>query len=166
MPIPNTLATGLSALVLALAFLVGGRFHPFQRLIRDRAWLLSLGGGVSIAYVFVHMMPEMASAREAYASSATVPVPFRGIFVYFVSMIGFMVYYGLDRLRSRVRTRKAQAGDDLDYRIHVGGFAVYVWMIAYILVNRLDKAPIFITLYTFAMVAHFLTIDNSLREQS
>ena len=73
MPISNTPATGLSALVLALVFLVGGRLHPFQRLIRDRSWLLSLGAGVSIAYVFVHMMPEMATAREAYEKSATVP---------------------------------------------------------------------------------------------
>jgi hypothetical protein len=104
MPISNTLATGLSALVLAMVFLVGGRLHPFQRLIRDRGWLLSLGAGVSIAYVFVHMMPEMATAREAYAKSATIPVFYRGMLIYFVAMIGFMVYYGLDRLRNRVRS--------------------------------------------------------------
>jgi hypothetical protein len=160
----NTIATGLSALVLAGVFPIGGRLQPGRKLIRNEGILLSLGAGVSIAYVFVHMMPEMAGAREAYARSTSLPVMFRGMLVYFVAMLGFMVYYGLENLRRGVRSRSSGQNITLDYGIHLGGFAVYVWMISYLLVNRVEKTPMSIALYTVAMIAHFLTIDHSLRE--
>jgi zinc transporter ZupT len=163
---PDPLATGLSAVVLALVFLVGGRFRPFETLVRDRAWLLSFSAGVSIAYVFVHMMPEIATARELYAKSAKVPIPYRGLVIYFVCMIGFMIYYGLERLRNHVQDRRSDDNATVDYRIHVGGFSIYVWMVSYLLVNRLQNTDTSITLYTVAMTAHFLTIDHSLREQN
>lgn len=161
----NAIATGIAALALALTFPVLGRLRPMQRLITDQGWLLSLGAGVSIAYVFVHMMPEIAGAREAYAQSTRFPVLFRGMLIYFIAMIGFMVYYGLENLRRRVRRRINTRFTRVDYAIHISGFAVYVWMISYLLVNRIEKTPIAITLYTIAMVAHFLTIDRSLREE-
>lgn len=161
----NTVATGVSAIVLALTFPVGGRMRPMQRLIHDQGWLLSLGAGLSIAYVFVHMMPELAGAREVYAQSTKLPVIFRGMLVYFVAMIGFMVYYGLENIRRRVRRGHQASVSKIDYTIHLGGFAIYVWMIAYLLINQLDKAPLYIGLYTFAMVAHFMSIDHSLREE-
>ena len=161
----NTIATGISALVLSMTFPVFGRLRPMQRLIHDQSWLLSLGAGLSIAYVFVHMMPEIAGAREAYAQSTKLPVLFRGMLVYFVSMVGFMVYYGLENLRQKVRHRPKLADDQTDYLIHIGGFAIYVWMITYLLVNRIEKTSLFIALYTVAMIAHFMTIDRSLREE-
>jgi hypothetical protein len=161
----NTISTGSSALALAAVFPIGGRLQPMRALIRDQRALLSLGGGVSIAYVFVHMMPEMAAAREAYAASATIPVLFRGMMVYFVALLGFVFYYGLETLRSRVRASSRPGREQASYHIHIGGFSVYVWMIAYILVNRVEKTPLHVAIYTVAMAAHFLTIDHSLREE-
>jgi hypothetical protein len=164
-PSANIIATGSSALILAAAFPIGGRLQLVRKVIRDRGRLLSLGAGVSIAYVFVHMMPEMADARDAYATSATIPVLFRGMMVYFVALLGFMAYYGLETLRERVRASSNPRKDQISYYIHISGFAVYVWMIAYILVNRVEKTSFHIALYTVAMVAHFLTIDRTLREE-
>lgn len=161
----NTITTGVSALVLALVFLLGGRVHAARARMRDEGALVSLGGGVSIAYVFVHMMPEMGTAREAYANSATIPVIFKGMIVYFVGLFGFMVYYGLDNLRRRLRERAAGRDNELDYRIHLAGYAVYVSMISYMLINHIESTPMAVGLYTVAMIAHFLTIDHSLHEQ-
>jgi hypothetical protein len=161
----NIIATGSSALILAVTFPIGGRLQLVRKLIRDRERLLSLGAGVSIAYVFVHMMPEMADARAAYATSATIPVLFRGMMVYFVALMGFVAYYGLEILRERVHASSNPRKDQINYYIHIGGFTVYVWMIAYILVNRVEKTSFHVELYTVAMVAHFLTIDHTLREE-
>lgn len=165
MPSESTIATGLSTLVLALTFLVGGRVRPMRRMVRDEGRLLGLSAGVSIAYVFVHMMPEIAAARETYASSAKIPVIFRGILVYIVAMVGFMVYYGLDSVRMGLPKRADGQESRLSFGIHIGGFALYVWMITDLLVNRLEKTSLSVALYTVAMVAHFLTIDNSLFAQ-
>jgi hypothetical protein len=38
-------------------------------------------------------------------------------------------------------------------------------MIAYLLVNRLERTSLFVGLYTVAMIAHFLTIDHTLRDE-
>jgi hypothetical protein len=161
----NTIATGSSTLALTGVFLFSGRLRPFGVLIHDRGRLLSLGAGVSIAYVFLHMMPEMADARAAYAVSATIPVLFGGMMVYLVALVGFMAYYGVEIVRGRVRASSRSHRDENNFAIHIGGFAVYVWMISYILVNRVEKTPLHIGIYTVAMAAHFLTIDHRLREE-
>jgi hypothetical protein len=161
----NAITTGSSALVLASVFPIGGRLQPVRALVRDRDWLLSFSGGVSIAYVFVRMMPEMASARETYATSATIPVLFEGMMVYFVALMGFMAYSGLETLRRHMRASSLSGEGRVSYYIHVGGISVYIWMITYILVNRTEKTPLHVVIYTVAMAAHFLTIDQSLREE-
>ena len=58
----NTLVTGAGALFLALVFLFGGRVRPLRPLFRDDRSLISFGSGMSMAYVFVHLMPELSSA--------------------------------------------------------------------------------------------------------
>ncbi len=137
----NTLTTGLAVLILAAVFPIGGRLDLARRLVSNEGLLLSLSGGVSIAYVFVHMMPEMGDARETFATSASVPIFFRGISVYFVAMVGFMVYYGLGDLRRYLRSHRAKGSVILEYRIHLAGSGVYIWMISYLLVNRIEKTP-------------------------
>jgi hypothetical protein len=85
--------------------------------------------------------------------------------VYLVALAGFMAYYGLEIVRGRVRASSRSHSDEKNFGIHIGGFAVYVWLISYILVNRVEKTPLHIGIYTVAMAAHFLTIDHSLREE-
>ena len=161
----NTISSGISALVLAAVFPIGGRIQPFRALVRDQDRLLSLSGGVSIAYVFVSLMPEMARAREAYATSAAIPVLFQGMMVYFVALMGFIAYSGLEILRARMQAKSGSRGNRTSYYIHVGGISVYVWMVAFILVSRVETTSLHIVIYTFAMAAHFLTLDHSLREE-
>jgi hypothetical protein len=110
-------------------------------------------------------MPEMASAREAYAASAAIPVLFQGMMVYFVALMGFIAYSGLEILRTRMQAKSGSRGKRTSYYIHIGGISIYVWMVAFILVSRVEKTSLHIVIYTFAMAAHFLTIDHSLREE-
>jgi hypothetical protein len=161
----STISSGISALVLATVFPIGGRIQPFRAMVRDRDQLLSLSGGVSIAYVFVGLMPEMATARQAYAASTAFPLLFKGMIVYFVALVGFMAYSGLEILRRRMQSKSRSRENLASYYIHIGGISVYVWMIAFILVSRVEKTSLHIVIYTFAMAAHFLTIDHSLREE-
>jgi hypothetical protein len=157
--------TGAAALLFAATFLVGGRVHPFRSWIRDRRSLVSFGAGMSVAYVFVYLMPELHGARRAFAESVSMPLRYEGMAIYFLALAGFLVFYGLDHLRVRLH-ETAEAGQaGLAFKLHIGGFAAYVWLMAYLLVHKLEATPMSIGLYAAAITFHFLALDHELRNE-
>jgi hypothetical protein len=161
----KVIETGAAALLFALIFLWGGRLHPLRALIRDRRSIISFGAGMSTAYVFVHVMPELHGVRRAFAESASVTLPREGLAIYFLALIGFLVFYGLDHLRERLRHSAVEDEDRQSFRIHVGGFAAYVGLTAYLLVRSLEETATSMALYVVAIAFHLLAVDHSLREE-
>jgi len=163
--VQQVLVTGAAALLFAAAFLVGGRVHPLWPLFRDKRSAISFGAGVPTAYVFVHVMPELHDVRQAFAESVSLPLRYEGMSIYFVALVGFLLFYGLDHLRKRVRDPAAAEEVGSDFKIHVGGFAAYVGLMAYLLVHSLDDSTMLMALYALAVALHFLAMDHALREQ-
>ena len=157
--------TGAAALLFAAVFLFGGRFHPMRTLITDRRSVVSFGAGISVAYVFVHLMPELHGARRAFAEAATIELRYEGMAIYYLALIGFLAFYGLEHLRQRVRD-PAQAGQgEASFRIHIGGYAAYVALMAYLLVHKLEGGSNSMALFAVAMAVHFLGVDHALRHE-
>jgi hypothetical protein len=159
------LETGAAALLFAVIFLVGGRLHPFRTLIRDRRSIISFGAGMSAAYVFVHVMPELHGVRRAFAASVPMTLRYEGMAVYFFALVGFLMFYGLDHLRGRLQKTATAGHAGLDFKLHIGGFAAYVWLMAYLLVHNLEETPVSIAFYTVAIAFHFLAVDNELHHE-
>ncbi len=160
------LETGAAALVFAVIFLLGGHVHPLRAVVRDDRSLVSFAAGGSAAYVFVYAIPELHDARRIFATSVSISLRFEGMAIYLVALVGFLVFYGLDHLRARLRLGTAAVGqDEMAFRLHIGGFAVYVWLMAYLLVNSLDETPGSTALYAVAIAGHFLALDHSLRNE-
>jgi hypothetical protein len=164
-PLREILVTGAAALLFAAMFLVGDRLNPLRALVRDRRGAISFGAGMSAAYVFVHVMPELHSARGAFAASASIPLRYEGMAIYFLALVGFLVFYGLDHLLARLRETGDPGGDRTALRLHVGGFAAYVGLMAYLLVDSLERTTGSTALYTLAISTHFLSLDHHLREE-
>jgi hypothetical protein len=162
---PEILATGTAALLFALAFLFGGRVHPLQSVIRDRRTITSFGAGIAVAYVFVQVIPELHEARQAFAKAASAPLPYEGMVVFFFSLVGFLVFYGLEHLRRKVRAAGHAEGADHLFRLHLAGFAAYVWLVSYQLVEYLHETQSSVALYAVAMSFHFVGVDHLLREE-
>lgn len=155
----------LAACALAAVHLLAGRLRGLDRIPRSR-WL-SLGGGVSVAYVFVHMLPELGERQEAF-ETADLLAGFLDRHVYIVALAGFGVFYGLERLAQRSRDGEAVAGAQTTasepvFWIHVGSFGLYNVLVGYLLVHRPDSAPIGVLLFTVAMALHLLVNDSGLR---
>ena len=157
--------TGAAALLFAATFLAGGRVHPFQRLINDRRSIISFGAGMSAAYVFVHVMPELHGVRQAFLESVSAPLRYEGMGVYFLALVGFLAFYGLDHLRGSLQETDEEGQTGPAFKIHVGGFAAYVLLMAYLLVHNLEETSVSTVLYAVAIAFHFLAVDHSLRDE-
>jgi hypothetical protein len=159
------LETFVAALLFAGAFLVGKHVRVVQLVGGDSRSAVSFGAGMAISYAFVHVMPELQGVRVAFASSVAVPLRFEGMAIYFVALVGFLLYYGLDHFR-KSRLEPAATGEGgRSFRIHIGGFAAYVLVMSYLLVHNLDEGAGSTALYAVAITFHFVAVDHSLRDE-
>ncbi|WP_226004511.1 hypothetical protein [Natrinema salinisoli] len=157
----EVLLTPALAIALALVHLFAGRLGFGGRIPRS-GWL-SAAGGVSVAYVFVHLLPEVGEAAatlERYGT-ATIAAEHHG---YLIALLGFVVYYGLEQLARRTNGQ-SERNDDVAgsgvFWIHVGSFAAYNAIIGYLLWDRELGS---VLLFFVAMALHVLVTDDSLRE--
>jgi hypothetical protein len=157
------LMTGAAALIFIGVFLLGDRVHPLRLLFRNPRSAVSLGAGLSTAYVFVHVMPELHDIRSAFVASTSMPLRYEGMAIYFVALLGFLMFYGLYHFAPQRAAVKGEAGPA--FKIQIGGFAAYVGSIAYLLVNNIEDTPVSTLIYAAAISFHFLALDHSLREQ-
>ena len=158
--------TGAAALLFAATFLWGGRVRPFGRFALDQRSVVSFGAGMSAAYVFVHVMPELHGARLAFAEGASITLRYEGMAVYFLALVGFLCFYALDHVRARLKEgspEEAEGGSD--FKLHVAGFAAYAGLMAYLLVHRLEDTRISTAAYAVAITFHFLAVAHSLRDE-
>jgi hypothetical protein len=145
-------ATGLVAFAFALVHLLGARLD-FLRTSPRSIWL-SVAGGVSVAYVFVHILPDLAAHQRR--------VDERGFLesieshVWLIALAGLAVFYGLERLARNGR------GDSAVFGIHLGSFALYNFLIGYLLLHREEGGGL--AFYAAALGLHFLVNDQGLRE--
>ena len=157
--------TGAAALLLALTFLLGERARPLRFFFRDPRSLISFGAGMSAAYVFVHLMPELHHARQSFAESASMVLRYQGMGIYLVALVGFLLFYALGEVIERLKTTSDLEEVGPAFRLHLGGLAAYVGLMAYLLVNNLEEKPTSILLYALAIACHFRAMDFSLREE-
>ena len=159
--------TLLAALLFATIFTFGWRLH---RARTPRA-VLSLGAGATASYVFVRMLPELGEAQTAFvAASAGRALPAPELRVYTAALLGFILFYGLENLVAWARERPEAEGSDREWSnpvflLHVGGFALYAWLVTYLMVRGISDTPLPVALYAIAMGLHFIGVDHSLQRE-
>jgi hypothetical protein len=166
MAIQQFASSAATALLFAAMFLWGDRLRVLRALVHDEGTVVSFGAGTSAAYVFVHVMPELHEVRNAFAVAVGVPLRFGGMIIYFVALVGFLVFYSLDHLRLRVPKNGTDSEPvGVAFALHIGGFAAYVGLMAYLLVRNLEETQMSLVLYAVAMALHFAGIDHALRDE-
>jgi hypothetical protein len=165
----NIIETFCIAGLFALIFIFGEKLFTGYWSHKRRA--LSIAGGAAVAYVFIHLLPELARATEAFVAmtpSGSLPLPeFR---VYTAALVGFVLFYGLEHMVkwSRHSGHREKAGSGVRDPIlifHIGGFVLYVGLISYLMVRSIDEREIPVLLYGTAMGLHFLSTGHSLHRE-
>ena len=159
--------TAILALAFAAIHLFVGRLRFLDVVPRSR-WL-SAAGGVAVAYVFLHILPELSGHQETFAEGLGVGKRAAETWVYLVALAGLAMFYGLERAaktsRSRSRGRTGyDAVDEKMFWLHIGSFALYNSLIGYLLLHREETGLWSLLIYFVAMGLHFVTNDFGLRE--
>ena len=159
------------ALLFAAIYLFGGRANQVFGQSGLRRFH-SLAAGISVSYVFVYLIPELHAIREVHAQSQDDYI--RRLFpeysVYLSALLGFLVFYGLESAvasrQASPHTRGAHHGRAAGWHswVHIGGFALYTWLITYLMV-RTGKGPVGLGLFAMAMGMHIAPIANRLRSE-
>jgi len=163
----DAVASLMAALVLSAAY-AGGRWLTPAKGAEQR-WI-SMAAGVSVAYVFVDVLPELAIQNQAIvAASGSEPLLFAEQRIYVLALMSFVVLYGIEHLVLAARAQRGgvaeAAAKHTIYALHVGGFAAYSALIGYLLSERAERGHVALTVYAIAMAVHFLIVDHALFEQ-
>ena len=155
-------ALGISV-VLAGLHLAAPRIRTLP-LVPERV-IGSFAGGLAIAYVFLHLLPEIAAGEEAVGealSDVLRPTPLLELGIFAVALLGFTVFYGLERAARRGRVTGGEPAGV--YWLHLASFGCYNALITYGMALRVRTGLAFALLFTLAMGLHFVLTDRGLEE--
>ncbi len=122
----------------------------------------SFAGGTAIAYVFLHILPDLADGQVAFVNEVSIdfiPAPLIASGIFLIALLGMLVFYGLESW-VRVDTGPTQ----LAYISHVGAYAVLNVVITYTMPARVETGLDFALLFAVAFGLHFLLTDRNLAE--
>ena len=142
-----------------LVRIVFGSIHLFydrlhRLLYREERIAISFGGGMAIAYIFLHLLPELEKGEQE-----------AGSIIHFIALIGFLAFYGMQRFAWRVSKDKNSKSGDLLFYIQLGFSCVYNFLLVYSIPELFEGNLIFVFLYIIAMGFHLLHNDYSLGEK-
>ena len=170
--IPQSVVGALVIALLLAALHLGAGMTRTLPLVPERA-TGSFAGGLAVAYVFLHLLPEIAKGNEALRDvldDVVERAPLIDLGIFFVALVGFAVFYGLERLAGRSTSRQVDrttheatsaAGV---YWLHLGSFMTYNALITYTMTLRLRTGIAFAVLFAVAMGLHFVLTDRGLEE--
>jgi hypothetical protein len=132
------LFSAILSVLLAIVHIFSGKLRFLRSTPRNR-WL-SFGSGISVAYVFIHILPELDNYQEAIRDSIAAQIAFLEHHVYLLALLGLAVFYALERSAKESRQHNQKAGgQDVTtagvFWIHMASFAAYNALIGYLLLH-------------------------------
>ena len=102
---------------------------------KDGHWFRSFAGGVAVAFVFLHMLPELVEQKEPIGNLlARVHwlTPLGDLAIFIAALVGFLIYYGLEILAER----QSESSANNVYWLHLATFCLYNFLITYTMTLR------------------------------
>ncbi|ELZ35297.1 hypothetical protein C474_00065 [Halogeometricum pallidum JCM 14848] len=166
----------LCAVAFAAVHVFAGKLRFLRAVPRSR-WL-SAAGGVSVAYVFVHVFPEItehhARLTEGPAAASPLLATLTEHAVFLATLAGFTAFYGLEQFARRSGSARDGGSGSSEssessaatgaFWVHVGSFAAYNGLVGYLLLHREEAGAASLLLYAVAMAVHFVVTDYGLRD--
>lgn len=161
--------TDLFYKLVAVLAVVGVYLSAGRLRIEDRLPIrcfLSFAAGISVAYVFVHILPELDELQEYFiaASGRRVPDFILHIKTYMWALLGLVVFYGLQLAASRNSSKDDGAHREM-FLVHIALYALYSAIIGLMIIDAHISGLTSLILISIALAMHFFVIDHSLRRE-
>ncbi|CAA9435273.1 MAG: hypothetical protein AVDCRST_MAG37-908 [uncultured Rubrobacteraceae bacterium] len=161
------LLSAILAAGMALAHLFSYKLLFLQSIPRS-PWL-SMAGGVSVAYVFLHILSELSARQgEIEETGGLLGLVFVEHHVYIMALLGLGLFYGLERAATAKRETSGEEEGSKSaagvFWLHIASFSVYNALIGYLLLHREAPGLQSLLLYFFALTLHFVVNDYGVRE--
>ena len=152
----------LGALGLSAIHLLSNRLQVLNRIPRSR-WL-SIAGGVAVAYVLLHLLPELREYHEVLTGSESFIFLSGEDTVYSLTLLGLIIFYGLEKIATeRKRQRKSDTPSPAVFWIHMLSYGVYNLLIGYLSVRE-DRGWMSLFLFFVGIGLHFVVVDHGLHQ--
>ncbi len=159
------LTSFLAALALVATHLFAHHLKALDGVPRSR-WL-SAAGGASVAYVFLHLLPEIAAGqREALVEVGLLEESL----AWMLALTGLVLFYALETMVRRKRRdpdpslSEEEAPRTGTFWLHLSSFGLYNVIAGYLLTQSEGRTELTLLFFTLALALHFLVTDYGLRE--
>jgi hypothetical protein len=122
----------------------------------------SFAGGVAVAYVFLHMLPELSESRDTvhqFLHHAVLAIPMKEMVVFMVALMGFELFYFMERYADY-----ASVSGDVQHRrsfsVHLLLYTTYNFLLTYTMLLRVHSGVFYAVVFSVAMGLHFVLTDN------
>lgn len=116
--------------------------------------LTSLGGGFSVAFVFLYLLPELEEAGDAVAGAAADALAFAAHEAHLLALTGLVTLYGLEHIARRARNTTTRV-----MTVETAAFACYYAVVGLVLWQRAADGVADLVTFAVAVGVHFLVID-------
>lgn len=130
--------------------------------------LMSLVSGGSIAYVLLHLVPELTHYKEV-AEKATLPGWLEEVdyITYMAALLGIAVFYGINQLsekseRENKQEKNLTRPDKSIFALEIGAFALYNGLIGYLLPELSGDNIAAYVIYFIVFSFHFIANNRIL----
>jgi hypothetical protein len=128
------------------------------RLQRREAMWMGIIGGVAACYVILYLLPKIGLINAKMSGSNGTVVWYRDLTMYYVLLLGVIVYLLMIHLNSR-RTTGARIAALFDYVIH----GTYAFLLGYVFVELASTHPLANALVALVLGLHLLAMNHLLR---
>jgi zinc transporter ZupT len=156
--------TAFMALAFCAVHLFVGRLRFLD--VEPRSRWLSFAGGVAVAYVFLHILPELGAHGATFQRATGLARGAAEAWVYTLSLAGLALFYGIERalvVSRGGRERSDNRPGSGIFWLHIAASGLLIFIVAYLLNHREDATLEGLALFFVALLLHFVTADFASR---
>jgi len=134
--------------------------------IAKSKWL-SFGGGVSVSFVFLHLLPRLHDWQIKISSNNLIPGAIRREYLWILILSGVLAFYALEKAIYWYKEKQEpeqQAVSDGLYFWHLGVFSLYNMLFGYLYIQNDNMTELLKPLIFVAIAFHFITNDYALQQ--
>lgn len=143
----------LSVILFSLVHIFAVKTRKLPRHVQGT--LLSTGGGVAIAYVFVDLLPKLAKSESVLQN---VFLPYFERHVYILALAGFLLFFFVDQSRQVFKEKTR-------FWFSLSSYALFNFFVGYAVCDKNNPEVKPLVLFTFAMALHYFVNDFSINKE-